>query len=52
MSKRVHFRCLRCGESFYADVLSEDEKREYMRERRPFSATRCRKCGSTDLERG
>jgi hypothetical protein len=52
MSKRVHFRCLHCGDSFYADVLSKDEQVEYAREHKPFGPTRCLKCGSANLERG
>jgi hypothetical protein len=31
MSKRTHFHCLRCGENFYADVLSAEEQAEYER---------------------
>jgi len=52
MSKRVHFHCLSCGENFYADLLSEEEQREHVRENRPFGPTRCPKCGGIRLERG
>lgn len=52
MSETIRYRCNNCGERFEAEILSADEKREYERENRPYSAVRCPSCYRYDLRKG
>jgi rubredoxin len=52
MAEKQRFQCNNCGHRFEVEVLSEDEKREAKRERRPVSTVACPECHRTDLRRG
>jgi hypothetical protein len=41
MSETRRFQCLNCGHRFEAEVLSQDEKREANRGRRPTYPVAC-----------
>lgn len=52
MPTKVPYRCLNCGERFEAEILSEEEKREYQRVSRPMGQVHCPKCNRLDVRKG
>ena len=52
MSENTPFRCLNCGNRFTVDLLTEREKEQARRERRPLSDVRCPTCNRLEVRRG
>jgi DNA-directed RNA polymerase subunit RPC12/RpoP len=46
MTELVRYQCVQCGDKFEVPVLTEKERREAERDRRPVFAIQCPKCGS------
>ena len=51
MTEIAKYRCKSCGVRFEVQVLTERERREAERERRPVYGISCKKCGSRDVQR-
>ena len=51
MTEMAKYQCRRCGERFEVAILTEREKRDAQRDRKPFFAIQCPKCHSQDLKR-
>ena len=51
MTERVVYQCKRCGHRFETQVLSERERREAERDRRPVFAVVCPRCESREVLR-
>jgi DNA-directed RNA polymerase subunit RPC12/RpoP len=51
VTEMTKYECRRCGERFELAVLTEREKRDAERERRPIIAIQCPRCHSQDLKR-
>lgn len=51
VTKVAKYQCRRCGERFEVAILTEREKRDAERERKPIFAIQCPKCHSQDVKR-
>jgi DNA-directed RNA polymerase subunit RPC12/RpoP len=51
MTEIVKFKCNDCGHRFEQQILTEREKREAQRDRRPTMAIQCPMCGSQRVQR-
>lgn len=51
MTERVRFHCENCGYEFEEEVLTEREREEYRRQRRPWGSVRCPRCQRTTVRR-
>lgn len=51
MTERVHFHCENCGHEFVEEVLTDAEKKEYQRQRRPWGSVQCPRCKRTTVRR-
>ena len=52
MPVRLRYRCNNCGYRFEESVLTPDEQREVVLERRPTSRIACPECHRTDVRKG
>lgn len=52
MGEQRRYRCLNCGHRFEVLVLTNDEREEAQRERRPLSAITCPECHRSDYRPG
>lgn len=51
MTERVRFHCENCGYEFEEEVLTQEEKKEFQRQRRPWGNVHCPRCRRTALRR-
>lgn len=52
MPIKMKYRCNNCGERFEIDILTEDEKREFERQRLNYTPISCPKCHRRDYREG
>ena len=51
MTELVRYQCVQCGNKFDVPVLTEKERREAERDRRPVFAIQCPKCSSGQVRK-
>ena len=51
MTERVRLHCENCGYEFEEEVLTNTEKEEFRRQRRPWGLIQCPRCNRTALRR-
>lgn len=52
MPVQSRYRCKNCGHRFEVSILTDDERREAERERRPLYAIGCPMCRRQDVRPG